>query len=112
MGINGCRSARNIELRKLDDRLLLVCTLGKANTQEIEKLLKDGADIHAMRQPEGKTALHLAAHSGALETVKVTLALIVELGVVTSVTNGSSLILNAFSGSRRWARRPRLSGPR
>lgn len=70
MGINGCRSARNIELRKLDDRLLLICTLGKSDTKEIERLLKEGADIHAMRQPEGKTALHLAAHSGAIETVK------------------------------------------
>ena len=71
MGINGCRSARNIELRKLDDRLLLVCTLGKADAAEISALIKDGADIHAMRQPEGKTALHLAAHSGGLLAVKV-----------------------------------------
>jgi len=70
MGINGCRSARNIELRKLDDRLLLVCTLGKADAAEISALIKDGADIHAMRQPEGKTALHLAAHSGGLLAVK------------------------------------------
>lgn len=71
MNVNGCQTKRNMELRRLDDRLLLVCTLGKAEVDEIRQLLRDGADIHAMRMPEGKTALHLAAHSGGLMSVKV-----------------------------------------
>merc|ERR1712216_202755 len=68
VGIAGCKSARNVELRRLDEQLLLSCTLGKA--EEIPKLLAEGADVHAMRQPEGKTGLHLAAHAGALDVVK------------------------------------------
>jgi len=68
VGFAGCRSARNVELQRLDEQLLLACTVGK--TEEIGDLLSQGADVHAMRQPEGKTALHLAAHAGALDAIE------------------------------------------
>jgi len=70
MGVVGCRSERNQMLRKMDENLLMACTLGNADVDEITSLLRNRADVHAMRQPEGKTAMHLAAHSGAYNVVQ------------------------------------------
>lgn len=74
VGFAGCKSARNAELARLDEQLLLVCTVGENKTHEIAGLLREGADINATRQPEGKTPLHLAAHAGALEAIETLIA--------------------------------------
>merc|ERR1712096_539130 len=71
MGVNGCQTRENQELRKLDESLLASCTAGTASGAEIQALIRRGAAVNAVRQPEEKTALHLAAHAGGLDAAQV-----------------------------------------
>lgn len=64
---NGC-NARSKTDKDLDEKLMLNCTIGK--DEMIQELLMKGADIKICR-PEGKTCMHLAAHSGHLKSVEV-----------------------------------------
>jgi len=63
----GC-NGRSAQDGKLDEKLMLNCTTG--NDKMIESLLASKADIKISR-PEGKTCMHLAAHSGKLNCVRV-----------------------------------------
>jgi len=63
----GCNGRSKTE-KQLDDKLMLNCTTG--NDKMIQELINQGADIKAIR-PEGKTCMHLAAHSGKLNCVRV-----------------------------------------
>jgi len=65
--LTGCNGRSRAD-RQLDEKLMLNCTIG--NDAEIQRLLVQGADIKICR-PEGKTCMHLAAHSGHLKSVEV-----------------------------------------
>lgn len=62
----GC-NGRSGEARKLDEKLMLYCTIGEKD--QIKEMLLQGADVKYTRA-EGKTCMHLAAHSGHKEAVE------------------------------------------